>query len=594
MKRRKFLKATGTSVAAVGMGILPVGGAQQRSASPAVAVQSEGPASQQVKVKMRDGVELVGDLYLPGGGGPFPIMMTKSPYPPDRHIQNGKFYSSKGYGVLIVSQRGRFGSGGIFHQSRNEGWLEHKDGYDAIEWAATQPWSTGKIGTFGISSDGQWQLSAAPTQPPHLRAMFCSYAAHHRDGGRMEHCVHASTGPTWHHNNDAMGRPLRRRDDWNRWLAFWKESQLPMLMTLLHPELIEQFQHTAYDNYWRDVDPATRYADFNVPVYHESGWYDRYVRATFGNFNGIRTHAKSQETRDAQKVIMGPWLHGGGVAPETEAVKFAPQAKIDRHALHLRWFDYWLKGIDTGVLRDPAVRVYLMGAERWLESNTWPLPGIQYVKYYLRRGPAESTKSINDGRLQREAPRAETADEYLHDPYNPVPTIGSHGGFGGIWEPGPRDQREIEPHLLTYTTDALEKDVEVVGEVKVRFFASTSARDADFILTLTDVFPGGNSALLRQNVVQVRFRDSEEKESPVTPGKVYELTLLMDGIANLFKAGHRIRLSIASSSFPAFFPNPGTGGPLHLVTKAVTARNAIYHESRYPSAIEIPVREGAA
>src|SRR5688572_27810156 len=176
MKRRKFLKATGTTVAAVGAGILPAGGAENAIAapapSPAIAV-GDAP-SRQVKLKMRDGVELVGDLYLPGGSGPFPTMMTKSPYGRERHIENGKFYTSKGYAVLVVSQRGRFGSGGLFHQARNEGWLEHKDGYDAIEWAAVQPWSTGKIGTWGISSDGQWQLSAAPTQPPHLRAMFCS------------------------------------------------------------------------------------------------------------------------------------------------------------------------------------------------------------------------------------------------------------------------------------------------------------------------------------------------------------------------------------------------------------------------------------
>lgn len=593
MKRRKFLKATGTTVAAVGAGVIPAGTQPQNAfAAPSPAVEVGDAPSKPVKVKMRDGVELVGDLYLPAGGsGPFPTMMTKSPYPRDRHIENGQFYTSKGYALLIVSQRGRFGSGGIFHQARNEGWLEHKDGYDTIEWAGVQPWSTGKVGTFGISSDGQWQLAAAPTRPPHLRAMFCSYAAHHRDGGRMEHNVHGSTGPTWHHNNDAMGRPLRRRADWNRWLEYWKESQLPMLMTLLHPELIEQFVHTAYDDYWRDIDPGTKYAEFDVPIYHESGWYDRYVRATFRNFTGIRTNARSQTARDAQKVILGAWVHGGGLAPETSAVKFGPQAKIDRRALHLKWFDYWLKGVDTGILNEPAVRVYLIGGERWIESKTWPLPDVQPVKYYLRGGKAQTTKSINDGRLLREAPTAaEPADEFVHDPYHPIPTIGSHGGFGGVWEAGPLDQREIEPHLLTYTTDLLERDMEVVGEIKVRFFGSTSAADTDFVLTLTDVFPGGNAALLRQNVVRARYRDSEERESPVEPGKVYEFTLTLDVVANLFKAGHRVRLSVASSSFPAFLPNPGTNTPMHLETKAVTARNAIYHSSQYPSSIELPVR----
>lgn len=189
-----------------------------------------------------------------------------------------------------------------------------------------------------------------------------------------------------------------------------------------------------------------------------------------------------------------------------------------------------------------------------------------------------------------EAPGAEPPDEYMHDPYDPIPTIGGHGGFAEAWPPGPLDQQPAESRSLTFTTDVLQRDLEVVGEPRARFFASSSAVNTDFVLTLSDVYPNGYSAILRQNAVRARYRLGEETESLLEPNEVYEFTLTMDAVANLFKAGHRIRLTIASSSFPAYLPNPGTAVPIHLATQAVTARNAIYHDSRYPSSLELPVR----
>lgn len=159
-----------------------------------------------------------------------------------------------------------------------------------------------------------------------------------------------------------------------------------------------------------------------------------------------------------------------------------------------------------------------------------------------------------------------------------------------MWTMGPQDHRPAESRILTFTTDPLEDDLEVVGAIRTRFFASSSAPDTDFVLTLTDVYPNGYSALLRQNVIRGRYRLSQEEETLLEPDQVYEFSFSLDAIANLFKAGHRIRISIASSSFPSYLPNPGTPGPMHLTTHAVTARNRIYHDSRYPSSIEFPIR----
>ncbi|MDA2925430.1 CocE/NonD family hydrolase, partial [Acidobacteria bacterium AH-259-L09] len=451
---------------------------------------------QVVRIPMRDGIKLVGDLYLPEGSGPFPTLLTKTPYPRERRARRYRDFVSHGYAVLIVSMRGRFGSEGIFYQCKNEGWLEHPDGYDTIEWAAEQPWSTGKIGTFGTSSLAQWQLTTAPTRPSHLVAMFVSYPANHRY--QADHVIRR--GPGWYYGNQAMARPLGTREDWMAWLAAWKETRLPLIASFLHPELVDHFIHTAYDDHWRDIDPSTRYADFDVPIYHEGGWYDSFRRWTLHNFAGIRQQARSGKARRSQKLIMGPWTHGGGVPRDTGPITFGPQARIDRLALHLRWFDYWLKGIDTGILEEPPVRVYVMGAERWLEADTWPLPDTRSVRYYLRAGGGPPTGSLNDGRLLRERPGSEAPDEYLHDPYNPIPTIGEAYRRGGPG--GPQDQRPVEARTLTFTTEPLEEDVAVVGEVRVRFFASSSAVDTDFFLTLTDVFPNGYSAILRRNGIR--------------------------------------------------------------------------------------------
>ena len=542
---------------------------------------------QQVRVPMRDGIELVGDLFLPEGSGPFPTLLSKTPYRRRRGTQRHRNFASNGYAVLIVSERGRFGSEGIFHQSRNEGWLEHPDGYDTIEWAAQQAWSTGRIGTFGTSSQAQWQLTTAPTRPPHLVAMFTSYPADHRT--RTDHGTQSAGGLIWHYQNDALTRPLETHEDWTAVLAAWEETQLPLIVNFLHPELVEQFLHPAYDDYWRDIDPSTRYGDFDVPVYHEGGWYDRYTRWTLGHFAGVQELGRSEEARRSQKVIVGPWLHGGGVPSDVGPVTFGPEARIDRFALHLRWFDYWLKDIDTGIMDEPPVRVYLMGAERWLEADTWPLPGTESVRYYLRAGEGRPTGSLNDGRLLPEPPGSEAPDEYVHDPYDPLPRIGGYGGGAAGRSGGPQDHRSVEARTLTFTTNRLEEDVAVVGQVRVRFFASSSAVDTDFVVTLSDVFPNGYSAVLQRSAMRARYRLSEETESLLEPNEIYEFTLMVDPTANLFKAGHRIRVGIASSSFRGLLPNPGTAGPIYLATEGVVARNVIYHDSQHPSVVELPV-----
>jgi uncharacterized protein len=539
----------------------------------------------EARVPMSDGVVLAGDLYLPPGDGPFATVVRKTPYERRLRPELDLHLARSGFAVLVANQRGRYDSEGSFYQFRNES-VDHTDGRDTIEWAAAQPWSDGNVGTYGTSSDGQWQLAAATTRPPHLRAMVVSYPANPRTA-RVDHGAFLGTMPAWA-SMFGLARPLTNRKEWEAWLEDWRRRELPLVASFIHPEVLDGLAHVDYDEYWEETDPANRYDQVEVPILHECGWYDRYVGPTFRNFNAIRTRGATDLARSAQHVLVGPWSHGGGIPSVPGRVEFGPAATIDRMDVHLRWFDHWLRGADNDIAYLPAVQVYVQGSERWLSSDMWPLADTRTKRWYLAAGSGEPRESLNDGRLDDRAPGDDEPDAYDHDPYDPVPSIGGHGGVGWQWPAGPIDQRPAESRSLTFTTDPLEESLTVIGEPRVRFFASTSAADTDFVVTLSDVHRDGYSAILRQNAIRARYR-SGERAKPIEPGEVYEYDLTLDGVAVTFLAGHRIRVRISSSSFPAYLPNPGTAEPLHLVTKAILARNAVFHDGARPSFIELPV-----
>jgi uncharacterized protein len=542
---------------------------------------------------MRDGVVLVGDLYLPREGV-FPTLLCKTPYDRTRPAVYPEIaaFLDHDYAVLIVSFRGRFGSGGHANEWETEGWGLHPDGYDTIEWAAAQPWSTGEIGIYGISADGQWQLTTAATKPPHLKAACASYAAHGRTG-LMDGGVYTSVGPRWHAITGMFAVDLANRDDWNAWLRQWQETETPLLMSFLHRGLIDVFQHTEYDDYWRGFDPAERYEEFEIPVLYECGWYDRYTSSQFVHWSGVRTRARLQHARDNQKLVCGPWTHGGNLAPQTDHVRFGPDARSNRLEMMVRWFDHWLKGADNGVDRDPALRLYMSGADEWFEGESWPPEGVRERTMFFATGDSAATGSLNSGRLNDGPPSGdEPPDAYVHDPYDPVPTIGGHGGVTWMWPSGPLDQREVESRSLTYTTDPLERALDVVGEPSVRLFASTSAVDTDFIVTLSDVHPDGYSEIVRQGALRGRHRGGPQSTELMGPGEVYELVVSLSPVVHRFRLGHRIRVTVASSSFPNFLPNAGTAEPPYLASKAVVAENAVHHDAARPSSVSLPVLAG--
>jgi putative CocE/NonD family hydrolase len=268
---------------------------------------------------------------------------------------------------------------------------------------------------------------------------------------------------------------------------------------------------------------------------------------------------------------------------------------IDIIGEQLRWFDYWLKGEENGVPDDPPVKIFVMGRDQWREEEDWPLPDTQYCRYYLHSdGRANST--YGDGRLATESPGNEPPDHYTYDPRDPTPTCGGAtllpGAQTGV-NAGPKDQRMVEQRkdVLVYTTVPLARDLEVIGPVELTLYAASSACDTDFTGKLVDVYPDGRAMILTDGILRARHRHSFSQIELLEPATVYELHIDLVATANVFKAGHCIRLEVSSSNFPRFDRNSNTGGSIAQETEAesVIAINWIFHDGGRSSYLSLPM-----
>ena len=227
-----------------------------------------------------------------------------------------------------------------------------------------------------------------------------------------------------------------------------------------------------------------------------------------------------------------------------------------------------------------------MGDNVYRDENEFPLARTDYQNFYLRAGKSGTIDSINDGILSLTPPGNEPSDGYDYDPRHPVPSI---GGDLFVQPNGARDHRPAGKRSLTYTTETLTGDIEVTGLPKLDFYASSSAVDTDWVVTVTDVHPNGYSQTLRQNILRARHREGHESPVLMKPGEVYRFEIEMYPFSNVFKKGHRIRVVISSSSFPKWYPNGNTGKEMDEDFPGVVAENTIYHNSEYPSKIILPV-----
>ena len=546
-----------------------------------------------VRVKMRDGVSLVADIYRPKIEGRLPVLLTRTPYN-RKDPETGMYLASRGYVVILQDTRGRFDSEGEFYPFRNEA----DDGYDTIEWAASLPYADGRVGMFGGSYVGATQMLAASSNPPHLVGIFPYVTAMeyyegwtYEGGALMQWFASSWTSGLTEDTVRRKTAALNRSSQWVEQLPAddYRLFNAPTA-TEVAPYFRDWVEHETDDDYWRKIRVSDFYNKMNVKALHAGGWHDIFSGGSIRNFMRLQKEAPTREARDGQRLLMGPWAHAA-TSPEGKIgdVTFGSQAVLDMNATIVKWYDFAIKGQQNEFATAAPVKIFVMGDNVWRAEKEFPLARTSYTKYYLHASKGAQSVS-GDGLLSTASPQKERADTYDYDPASPVRTIGGRLCCGGL-PPGPFDQspNESRSDVLVYSTPPLDRDVEVTGFITVDLYAATSAADTDFTAMIVDVDAKGYARYLGDGVIRARFRNSREKPEPIEPGKIYKYAIDLWATSNVFKAGHRIRVYVSSSNFPRFNRNLNTGEKTFGGTRMVKARQTIYHDIEHPSAIVLPV-----
>lgn len=547
-----------------------------------------------VIMKTRDGVPLSADIYRPRAEGRFPVILERTSYGKHAGISLGVRAAARGFVYIAQDIRGRWASGGDWYPFR----YESQDGYDSVEWAAALPYSNGKVGLWGGSYVGATQMLTAIAAPPHLAGIMpvvtaSNYHSHwaYQGGAFMQLLAQA-----W---SSALSiDTLQRRLGASAAPAYWGFMKSPSLYPLIDPGTtagladyyFDWIAHPTYDDYWKQWSIEEQFNRITVPGLHLAAWYDLFQDGSIRNYVGIRERGGSEAARKGQRLIIMPGGHAGST-PKIGEVDFGKDSTVDTWALGLRWYDYLLKGIDNGMGGEKPVRLFVMGKNVWRDEDEWPLSRAKTTRYYLHsKGHANTLNG--DGVLSTMQPGREPSDSYIFDPADPTPT---HGGpiLGDTknYPPGPLDQSRIEARsdVLVYTTPAFRQETEVTGPITLELYVSSSALDTDFTARLIDVWPDGKAINLTDGVLRARYRNSMERPEMMKPGEIYRLTINLWSTANIFAVGHKLRLEIASGSFPRFDRNPNTGENPEKATVFVRATNVIHHDERHASALLLPI-----
>ncbi len=558
-----------------------------------------------VRMPAPGGVRLATDVYLPAGRVPCPAVLQRTPYGRGAGVVTTDMIEHTANGYALVSQdvRGRGDSTGTFTPFFDEA----ADGAAAVRWVAEQPWCTGEVFMVGPSYVGATQWLAAAERPAGLRAFSpqISTASYYDGwayrGGAFEFGfmalwaldflgIPALAAATARGETDQK-QLARAIDASSRIGDFYTDPALRAeVLDDVAPYFADWVAHPTDDDFWRPIEVADRFEDVDAPALVIGGWFDCFLPGTLRSFTGMR--ARSGPAGAHTQLIIGPWAHGpaAGVFAERSFGPMASSAAARVTARQSRFFDSHRRGASP--VAAAPVTVFVMGANEWRELDGWPPPGAERVDLHLHSAGDAATAG---GALDPLAPEDQPADVYVHDPRHPVPTVGGQTFLPGLTvaaNAGPRDQRPIEsrPDVLSYTTAALDGAIEIIGPVELVLYAASSALDTDFVARLVDVEPSGRALVITEGVLRARYRDSLSEPTPLAPDHVYEMRVDMGATAIVFPAGHRIRLDVASSSFPRYDVNTGVISPAD--GDIPVAVNRIFHDRSRPSRLSLWVTGG--
>ncbi len=533
--------------------------------------------SYDVRVPMRDGVELSTDLRRPDGDAPVHALLARTPYNKNnaQTTRLSKLFSSHGYAFAMQDVRGRGDSDGSFTPYANDA----RDGADAIAWLAEQEWCTGKVATIGGSYGGLIQWLTALHRPPALKAMIAMVSP-------SDPFVEFPTGTSipmmvsWHRLT--AGRMRQQVDDVD-WEAVYRHLPLMTMdeaagFTSQHWR--DDQSHPTLDEYRETKRYQHRLTELDVPVLHISGWYDDEQIGTPLNYAGMVAGGAA-----GQQLLMGPWGHAINTTRALGEVDFGPNSLIDLDAYWLRWLDAQFDGKPWN---DEPVRMFVMGVNEWRDSPAWPPADMELRPLHLRSGGRANSR-LGDGTLSWEPPpESEPDDAYDYSPERPVPFI---TGITSAQLGGPDDYSAVELRgdVLVYTSEPLTEPLQLIGPVRLVLHATSSAPDTDFVGRLLDVHPSGFAQRLVDGMVRARFRDGFDAERLLKPGQTAEYDIDLWHTAHVFQPGHRLRVEVTSSAFPKYDRNLNTGEPLSTSTRMATAHQTVHHDAARPSHLLCPV-----
>jgi len=589
-----------------------------------------------VRVPMRDGVALATDLYLPArdgclAPGPMPALLQRTPYDkgPSNRVEAMRL-ARHGYVVAVQDVRGRYASDGEFRAFEQEA----EDGYDAIEWLAAQPPCDGRVGTLGGSYLAYAQAAAATQTPPHLAAMCHYFGYPHgfhnvRQGGALDvfwlsYILHMAVNGKEAQADANVGAALRQMR-FKEWLARYpiREGQSPLALAPAYERwFLDYVRHECLDDWWRER-PGLTAADHldkwpNVPTLWVCGWFDHYPFCHPDTLAFTRLRRRGHRNH---YVVFGPWTHadvGRKVGQTTFGETSTRDAVLPDY--ELRWFDRWFKDVDDDGLFRSRAKYFVMGGGAgtlaedglfmhggsWKTADVWVPEDVKPRSYYLQSGGGLSVEP---------PPEGASSTTYRADPADPAPsstgvcyTMDSVVGRinrNGAWDQveGPHLHGCEPPYLplsarndiLVFRTEPLEHDLEVTGHPIVELWIATDAPDTDFVAKLIDVYPPspacprGFALGVSEGIRRAKFRNGPEKPELLTPGEVYLVQVRLRPLANLFKQGHRLRLDVASSSWPHFDVNTHTGRNPSADWERRVALNTVFHQAGRASRLILPV-----
>jgi uncharacterized protein len=591
-----------------------------------------------VMMPMRDGVRLATDIYRPkNASGRVPTIWVRTPYnfnfwdvrngvPADMTTELAAV--KRGYAYVVQNERGHFFSEGNYDILG----APRTDGYDALNWLSSQPWSNGKVGTTGCSSTAEYQLGIAAMGNLAYAAMNVQgfgagvgrVAPYFEQGNWYRGGAMQMLFIPWLYGEQNQVRPMfppetSQEDlirasksfdlaqqlppvDWTK--AIWHLPVQDILKAVDAPRGIfadampvdtggRMIQRTPNDAAWYKGGLYHDDMPLNLPGLWFMSWYDISVGPNLALYNHVRKTA-SPEVANQQWAIIAPVAHCAYSRATINTVvgeRSMGDARLDYQEIMYSFFDRFLKGDNSPRLDSlPKVTYYTMGINKWQSSDTWPPSGAQAMTMFLSSA-GHANSLTGDGALVTSPPGTDRPDAFTYDPMNPVISYGGNVCCNGnTVQPGAFDQRRMEARadILVYTSEPFKEGTELSGPIEPMLYVSSDAKDTDFTVKVLDVYPDGRAYNLDESVQRMRYRDGYDKSVVwVEPGKVYKVTLQPLNTSNYFEAGHQLRIEVSSSNFPRFDRNLNTGGNNYDEVKGIIAHNAVHHSKQYPSQVTV-------